>query len=694
MTFGFSTKKVSSRAASILVLLPLFMLLIVTLTGLPQPARAATSVTLSSSAQTETTVTLTWSQSGDLLFTSYTLYYSSAGANGPWSNIWSTGTKSTTAMFVNGLSPSSNYWFYILDTDALGHANSNTLEVTTTNNPSLQITSTTTSTASLSWNEFNTYSSLVPFDSYTVQSSSSSGGPWSTVTTISNPSQTSYTVTGLSPGQKYYLAMFDTVGSAGNLQDTYSNYVTYTPPLVTISTLTNTIDVGQNVQVTSSIVGTAPFSYQWYSNGNPVAGATFSAFTFSPASTGTYMIYVIARDSTGALATSNSIQITVTLTSTSLTLTAPTVAHIGDSIGISAKITDRSGNPLAGQTISFSVGGQGIGSSATDSSGTASLTYPVNLAANSYTILASYAGTSTYAASSSTGTLVVQPFYLTVTTTVPNLQVVSVNSSFYATDASGDARISIGQQGTYRVGIVSPYVTGSGTRAVFIRWSDGSTDNPRIVVVHSDQTFSAITKTQYLVTVQGPVGSSMGGAGWHDSNAASNATIGYVWGTVGSSRSNLVSYALDGGNNVTVHRSGLGNYSVPLSMSSPHIVVFYGITQYYLNVTSTYGTTVGSGWYDHGSNANFSVSPSSLSAGFLTYHVFAGWSGDSTAKTSTASVAVDSPKAVTAKWAVDSTQLYLAIVGVIALAAVLGAVFWMRSRHPKGTPEAIHAKIE
>jgi hypothetical protein len=118
-------------------------------------------------------------------------------------------------------------------------------------------------------------------------------------------------------------------------------------------------------------------------------------------------------------------------------------------------------------------------------------------------------------------------------------------------------------------------------------------------------------------------------------------------------------------------------------MSTGHSVTFLSISQYYVTVKSEYGTITGAGWYDSGSTASFSLSPSSMSAGFLTYHVFSGWSGDSTSKNSTASVIVDSPKVITATWAVDSTQLYLAVIGVVILVIVLGAVVWMRSRHPK-----------
>jgi len=54
----------------------------------------------------------------------------------------------------------------------------------------------------------------------------------------------------------------------------------------------------------------------------------------------------------------------------------------------------------------------------------------------------------------------------------------------------------------------------------------------------------------------------------------------------------------------------------------------------------------------------------------LIQQVFASWSGDSTATTATASLTMNSPKAVIAKWTTDYTQLMALVGGVVAIAAV------------------------
>lgn len=262
---------------------------------------AAATVTLSPSGQTETTISLAWTKSTDSLFKNYQLYFSSTGVNGPYSSIWSTTNEAQTSTFVGGLSPHTDYWFYILDTDMLGNARSNTLQVTTTSNPQLTLTAQTTTTASLSWTDHNTYSSLVPFNSYIIQmSTSGANGPWSTLTTVTDPTQNTYVVTGLSSGL-YYLKMYDNAGTSGNKQTANSNVVTLPIIAVTISSTATTIYLGQQVQFSASPSGgTGSYNYQWYSDGNPVVGVTSSSFAFNPTHIDPYNIYVVAQDSSDA----------------------------------------------------------------------------------------------------------------------------------------------------------------------------------------------------------------------------------------------------------------------------------------------------------------------------------------------------------------------------------------------------------
>jgi putative lipoic acid-binding regulatory protein len=278
----------------------------------------ATTVSLSSIAHTETTITLSWTESQDRYFVNYTLYMG-LNVNGPYNVIASITNKAQTTYAVTSLNYSTNYYFYIVDYDSFGSARSNTLEANTTSPPVLNVNSVTQTTVSLTWTDYNTYSSLVPFVSYTVEMKSLTGGNWSTVSIINSVSSNSFTVTGLSPGSTYYFRIYDTVGTGTNLFNTFSNTVTATTiPLlsVSISSGTTSINTGQNVDIKAlANGGYPPYTYTWYVNGNPVNGVTGNVYTFNTTAPGTYNIYVSVRDSSGTTVNSNTITINVTSSS-------------------------------------------------------------------------------------------------------------------------------------------------------------------------------------------------------------------------------------------------------------------------------------------------------------------------------------------------------------------------------------------
>lgn len=302
------------RLIRVLASLSVFLLLFGFLVGSARIANAA-GFTLTSIARTETTVTLSWSQSSDVWFYSYTLWFSTS-VNGPYSSIWSTGDKGETSYGVSGLSSNTDYYFYVADSGLLVNYNSNTLQVTTASNPQLTVTDYDYSSASLAWIDYNTYSSLEPFVSYTLQMSSSGpSGPWSSVTSITDPSQNNYRQMGLFY-QTYWFQLYDTVGPSGNTQPSYSNIVNVTIPFplhIVITASVTTLDVGQEDQFSSSTTGGVPpySNYQWHSNWTSIAGATSSSFVFTPRTNGTYYIYASVQDTLAKPVNSNQILVKV-----------------------------------------------------------------------------------------------------------------------------------------------------------------------------------------------------------------------------------------------------------------------------------------------------------------------------------------------------------------------------------------------
>ena len=89
-------------------------------------------------------------------------------------------------------------------------------------------------------------------------------------------------------------------------------YTLIPPFVVTISPTSATIKVGESVTFTSTVSGGVPgYSYQWYRNGTAVSGAIYSTWTFTPATSGTYNVYLNVTDSTSKTAKSNTASVTV-----------------------------------------------------------------------------------------------------------------------------------------------------------------------------------------------------------------------------------------------------------------------------------------------------------------------------------------------------------------------------------------------
>jgi hypothetical protein len=319
----------------LLVISAIALLLFVGLSCLTNPVLGAFTPTVSSPAQTENTITLSWTKSNDILFTSYEVTYATF-VNGPYYSVTTITDKSQTSYAITGLTPSTPYYFIIKDksNDVISSStsSSNTLQANTVPNPKISVTSTTQSTVSLQWIDYNSYTSVMPFQSYVIQMSTNNGA-FSTLTTISDVSQNTYTVTGLSPAT-YQFQMYDEVGSSGQHQDT-TNIATayvYSPVQVQISNpSTDTVEMGQQLQLLATAIGgTSSYMYQWYSNGNPITGANSATYYYYPSDTGTVSIYVTVKDSqvpSLATATSNTITLNTPLTA-NLKSTIPTTPEL------------------------------------------------------------------------------------------------------------------------------------------------------------------------------------------------------------------------------------------------------------------------------------------------------------------------------------------------------------------------------
>jgi len=112
------------------------------------------------------------------------------------------------------------------------------------------------------------------------------------------------------------------------------------PPTVTIAPPSVVMDVTQSVTFTSTPSGgTSPYTYQWYLNGAPVAGATNPTWTFTPSSAGSYNVYLKITDNVGMQATSNTAPVTVNGWPTvSISPTSATI-YVGGSVGFTSSVS-------------------------------------------------------------------------------------------------------------------------------------------------------------------------------------------------------------------------------------------------------------------------------------------------------------------------------------------------------------------
>jgi len=124
--------------------------------------------------------------------------------------------------------------------------------------------------------------------------------------------------------------------------------------------------------------------------------------------------------------------------------------------------------------------------------------------------------------------------------------------------------------------------------------------------------------------------------------------------------------------------------------------------QHQLVVKSEFGNSQGSGWYDAGSTAAFSVTSP---VGFGIQQIFERWSGDSSSTSPQSTIVMNSPKTVVAVWRPDYTVLIIIVLGVVGgSVAVIGFMVYSRRRkaaapaaplgvvHPEAGPAGIPSK--
>jgi len=241
----------------------------------------------------------------------------------------------------------------------------------------------------------------------------------------------------------------------------------------------------------------------------------------------------------------------------------------------------------------------------------------------------------------------IAPIGFTVTPTQYLLTVISLY------DTPGGGGLKPADSTAYATLATGSVSGGAGTWYTFAYWSgDASgtslTSNP--ITMDGPKTAIANWQTWYYLTVNDGGHGTAGGEMWYNANTNAQATITplTVAGPVGTQ------YVFS---NWSGDATGSASPSNNIFMDGPKTATADWKTQYYLTVTSLYGTTGGEDWYNAGTDANATVTPLSVPEAGGTYD-FTSWAGDATGTTSPSDpITMTGPMTATALWTFTPTPL-------------------------------------
>ncbi len=267
--------------------------------------------------------------------------------------------------------------------------------------------------------------------------------------------------------------------------------------------------------------------------------------------------------------------------------------------------------------------------------------------------------------------------------------------------------------GTVTVQIESALNTSAGVRQAFMGWSDGVASNPRQLAISNNTQLTALFGTQYLLTVNANQGTTSPSGWYNASNTAvvtasvisnevTNVTrlvfenwsgdynstsislsvlmnkpvniqanwirqyyvsilsmtgspVGAGWYNSGSSADVSVQPIVEFANGTRDVFTGwnvtrlVQAPTYEINVSSPLRLLALWKVQYFVQISSAYGTSSGSGWYDAGSTAPVTIQ-SQIDYSNRTRRMFTGWVGDYSGTASNFTLNVVKPMNIQAQW--------------------------------------------
>jgi lysophospholipase L1-like esterase len=195
--------------------------------------------------------------------------------------------------------------------------------------------------------------------------------------------------------------------------------------------------------------------------------------------------------------------------------------------------------------------------------------------------------------------------------------------------------------------------TSSGIRASWAGWSGSGVNsytgyvNPITLTMNSPVTENASWNVEYKLTVATNIGTTQPSTGetWLAAGTVVNAETSPPTEQTG------VQYICMGWSGTGSVPATGSNSNLVFTINSPSNISWTWKTQYYLNVTSPYGTTDGTGWYDADTTAYATICPIIVMGEEGVRFTFDGWSDESSGgPLPSRAIFMDGPKTATAIW--------------------------------------------
>lgn len=272
-------------------------------------APTVTSVSASTAAGTPVAITLPYTGTG------VTLRIISQAGNG------TVGLSGNVATYYPDAGFSGNDAFTFAAYDGSKNSNLATGKVAVASSPTVVPPSITTQPVSQTVNAGATVTFVVvvsgtsPFTYQWQKNGTAITGATGATLTLSS-------VTTSSAGS-YTVVVKNSAGSVTSNPATLTVLTPATAPTITTQPVSQTVTVGANVTFSVVATGTAPLSYQWRKDGNPISGATSATLTLNSVSTSDAGTYTVVVSNTAGSATSNPATLTVNNPTITVSLTSP-----------------------------------------------------------------------------------------------------------------------------------------------------------------------------------------------------------------------------------------------------------------------------------------------------------------------------------------------------------------------------------